>query len=356
MWVIHIMEIPEHNKCTSIECILPGTRKCKVVAATNMEPSFTLNEYSLYEVENVRAIGVTIREYHGWDVEVDTLCSGPIEQTYLYIDAYCDEAFAHWIMESSIHLVLWRELKIKYPGLKILSFNKKNYKASMYKAFDIDYSEISHTISIERNRVIFVKFASLADHSKPFLYEKLVKNFHTRLLEKSEVNKKDIDVLYLPRGSRENFMANDRTIQIQPILLDYIKHIPNSLIYYTDETTNMIDQINIVRRAKIIILNEGSSVIVNGYFSENADIIVLGGNGNNAHIWNPSPALLYYDSINRGNRYHHIPYEINIISIIYLLEHIKEGNAKPITPSRVICWKADCKYCPTQIYSQRALC
>ena len=98
-----------------------------------------------------------------------------------------------------------------------------------------------------------------------------------------------------------------------------------------------------------ILLNEGGNHGINGFFAENSHIIVLGGNGpgNGYHFQNPRPALIYYDSVKRGNLYYHISYSTPISTIMNLLKQVTEGSIKPFIPPPVNCWREDWKGCTT---------
>ena len=77
-----------------------------------------------------------------------------------------------------------------------------------------------------------------------------------------------------------------------------------------------------------VVLNEGGNHGINGFFAENSHIIVLGGNGpgDGYHFQNPRPALIYYDSVKRGNLYYHISYSTPISTIMNLLKQVNEES------------------------------
>jgi len=92
--------------------------------------------------------------------------------------------------------------------------------------------------------------------------------------------------------------------------------------FFTDTVKNIVDQVELVRRAKIIILNEASNMTINGFFAENSDIIVLGGLGGGHFLENPRPAHIYYDSVKRGNKYYHISYSASIDDMLNLIKKV----------------------------------
>ena len=156
-------------------------------------------------------------------------------------------------------------------------------------------------------------------------------------------------MLYLPRGTIENYREINNLYRIQSELIPLINQFSSSVTYFTDiSTNNMKDQINIVKRSKIIILNEGSNHGINGFFAENSHIIVLGGNGysNGTHFQNPRPALMYYDSVKRGNLYYHIEFHEPVQNVINLINTLQQGiYVTSFVAPTVTCWRENWKGC-----------
>lgn len=348
----HRMDLENHKECSLSQCKSQTSKKCRVFADINQVPTFFIKNYALYEILNVISIGIQHRDAYGWDVEYDSDVSGPIEHYYFYIDGIYNDVFPHWTLENSIYLVLFKELQTIYPSIKLLSFKEKNYKKCLYRAFNINETDIVTKIKHPRNKIIFTKSTSQADHHTPFLYMEHVSNFYKAIVDKTATREKNIDILYLPRGTSENSRTCD--IPIQAHLINHLSNLKNVVIYYTDSTQNMVDQVDLVRRAKVIILNEGGNHGVNGFFAHDSDIIVLGGNGNGCHFQNPCPALIYYDSIKRGNRYFHCPYHIPLPYFFYLLNAVLSKELKPEEPLKVSCWR-NCSMCDSAEYSKRPL-
>ena len=336
------MEVPGHEGCSPSGCLAPG-RKCCVVGANNQLPSFLLDDYLLYEIENVSAIHIRHRDCFGWDVEHDPRQKGPIRQTYLMLEGIYDEAFHHWIYETAIFFPLVRRLQERYPGLKLYSFHKKNYKESVYKAFDISSSQISYSIEEPRNRFLFIRCTSQADHTTPHLYREYVRRFYTALAP-ALAPPKDIELLYLPRGSSENI--RDFSIPVQPALLEALMPNPHVKVLFTDKTVDFREQIRWVQRAKVILLNEGTNCLVNGLFAVASRIVVLGGVGPEIgrHFQNPNPALVFSDTLRRGNRYFYIPYHLPPHHILFHLQQILHGLVPSERHPPVTCWKS-CHFC-----------
>jgi hypothetical protein len=257
----------------------------------------------------------------------------------LYIDGKADEPFGHWVFESGIFLPLYHRLKKQYPLLRLLSMNSKKYKQIFYNGFRLNQEDISSEVE-KTNTVIFVQWNSLGDHSIPRRYEFLnhAQSFYESLVTPKEKIKKSIDILYLPRGTKENYKSNDRHIPAQDTLLRSIcSHFPSTVIYNTDETTNVCEQIHLVRSSKILLLDYGSSLLVNGFFAEDCLIVVLGDFGH-IHCKNPKPYLLLQESLKRGCRYVYVPMECPADLLIgFLAESILKGFQ--IHTHRYNCWK-----------------
>lgn len=345
--------LDEHKSCSS-SCISTTGTKCKTVATFGSTPTFCIDDYYLYEVENVEQVGVQPHDNYGWDVSYSPDIQGEITNVYFCVDTIYNETWPHWVDESAIYLLLFEKLKKIYPSIKIYSLKKKLFKIPMYRAFDIQEEDIVFTIESKRNKFVFPHYISLADHRMPFLFMKHMSNFRNYIVSKCPTKEKDIDILYLPRGTKENSKGTDRTIPVQPMLIDFLSHLPNAKILYTDDTQNMIDQWDTVRRAKVVIVNEGGNHGINGFFAENSKILVLGGHGCGATFQNPSPALMYFDSVNRGNEYHHIEYTYPIHIVLQFLQGILQGVVLPIQTPKVTCWR-NCLFCKYQEYSQRPL-
>lgn len=342
-----------HEQCSPSSCISSTGQKCCLVGANNQEPSFKIVDYSLFEIENVQQVGMQHRDNYGWDVAYDATLAGKIEQFYFCIDGIYNQAWSHWVAESAYYLVLWDRLKTIYPGIKIYSLSPKNYKNAMYKSFNISPSDVVYSIEAKRNKFIFPSYGSWADHTRPFLFQKHMAIFYNYFVSKMQIREKDIDILYLPRGSRENNKGTDRKIAIQPALIDILSTMPNVRIFFTDETDNMLTQWELVQRARVILLNEGGNLLINGYFAKDSKIISLGGDGNHAHFQNPAPGLMYYDTIRRRNKYYHIPYEWPPILVVNMLIRLLTEDIQPVSLKPITCWR-NCKYCNYQDYIQHA--
>ena len=222
----------------------------------------------IYLVENVKETNFAFHVDHPKIINQLEKIEGKGEHHYYFsIETCSQDAFGHWVFESAIFFPLYFELKEKYPKLKILLKEQKNYKNLFFNHFGIE--GLSYELKLP-NTVIFPKFIHLSAIRNEFLSRFPLQEFLSHLLKNCPTLEKDIPILFLPRQSKENCYKNDRVCDYT----DIPEH--TSMIYNTDTTTVLQDQINLVRRAKTIILDYGSSFSVNGMFAENSRIIVLG--------------------------------------------------------------------------------
>jgi capsular polysaccharide biosynthesis protein len=245
----------------------------KIVGTNEGTPNFYIDEiYPIYIVNSVENIEPT---YVSWNVTVNNNIS---TDYYYCIDTINDEAFGHWVYESALYLVIYNKLKLIYPNIKIYIFSKRNFKISYFKAFDISIDDIVY--SLPKNNIVlfnnYITLSTLDSFNMEDKYNLYLENYYNYLINKSKPITHQYDVVYFPRGKLENFKGNDRIVFNQESIIGLVESYNNSLVYYTDNTTNIIDQINIIKQAKILILDYGSSFFVNSLFCSNQNIIILG--------------------------------------------------------------------------------
>jgi len=321
-----------------------------IIGENNKAPTFVIDDYSFYVQNGIRDISINHRDHYGWDITYSDIADSEVEEYYYYIDGIYNNVFPHWTLESSIYLHIFHKLKEKYPTIKILSFINKKYKNIGYEAYNIPQSCIVNKIETSKNKVIFIKCCSQADHTECELYLSHVRRWYNYLKNQRPIVKKDIDILYLPRGNIENSRDISDLSTLQSQLIPIINNYPGAKVYYTDiETKNIADQVEIIRRSKIILLNEGGNHGINGFFAENSHIVVLGENGPGGgyHFQNPRPALIYYDSLKRGNIYYHVPYSSSVNTILNILHNVVNGTVTSFVAPAVNCWREDWRGCRT---------
>lgn len=85
---------------------------------------------------------------------------------------------------------------------------------------------------------------------------------------------KTIEILILPRQINSN--SNQQSGQRISNCIDIINNIENIEILHTDTITDFKKQIEKIKKAKTIIVTDGSPYLLNGLFACNSKIIVLG--------------------------------------------------------------------------------
>ena len=209
------------------------------------------------------------------------------------------------------------------------------------------------------NTVFFTRWNSLGDHlperCDSFLQH--ARRFYKAFSPPISSIQKHLDFLYLPRGTKENFLSNDRLIPAQDTLLSLIpKHFLNSRIYNTDDTENIIDQILLIKSAKVILLDYGSSLLVNSFFAENTFFFVLGDFGH-IHCKNPKPYMLLEETLARGCHYCYLPVHWDAYQIISaILDAVHNGF--PTFQHHYTCWRHleghQCSHCENRTFSVRS--
>ena len=261
---------------------------------------------------------------------------------YFYIDCEQADAFGHWVFESAYLLPLFKLLQQKYSTIKLLSFKEKNFMNCMYKACNILETEVCHKIDNISNTVLFPECSHLAVHSNRKLFLKYIHSFYSLITSNIPPIKKTISVLYLPRGSRENFKPNDRTIPCQEQLIEALPHIiPESFVYFTDKLTDLKDQIAIIRSAKILIVDYGSNLMFNGFFAEDCKVLVIG--NHHRHIENPRTFDLIEESEKRGVLYYYLPASISAMEVAKAISVLLTQNIAPFQ-HKLQCWR-HCELC-----------
>ena len=321
VWRMGVAGISITNNLSPNEIILG----CPIYTVTNV-----------IKIENNQPTGIQSERF-GYNVlfeETDLLQGEPAY--YFYFDGIYSDAFGHWIFESAVVLFLWRELKKKYPSLKILTNLRRSYKDSVYRAFDIPEEDITYTME-KKNKVLFTRYLSFFDPTmNEAKYGVYLDEFYKALTQGREVQK-DISILYLPRGRLENYKGNDRIIENQHEIEELVRSYPGSQVYFTDQTKDMRNQIDMVRRARIVICDYGSNFSFNSFFCENAFILTLG--QDNAHTLFEMSRTIYNRILWRKNEVIQLPRQnqrnVGIstfsFSIQMICEKIKEAQSKGYT-------------------------
>ncbi len=235
------------------------------------------------QVRNVRKI-----EYSLLTRTVDCMPPPPLTEmapTFFIIDVLYDDAFGHWHAESAVFLHYWKVLTQNFPDLYLLLNKDRVYKRLALKAYDIPEERVLFggvsSLPLE-NLCIFPPLLLLNDLSIDLLPFSALWSSHILFLyEKAGLNtsavSKRIEILALPRQIRENYKLNDRVI---PGFVEFCKEVEQRIggyVLHTDEVADLLEQIRIVASSQIIVLDYGSSFLVNGSLANNSLLLVVNG-------------------------------------------------------------------------------
>jgi hypothetical protein len=249
------------------------------------------NIEGIQECNNVTSISyIGDGKLYGWNITVVPSTTGSVQYYYI-LDTTNENAFSHWVYESALFIPEYLELLKKYPTCKLAIKSKKSYKTLLFKYYNVPLENICLFEEIsDANTCFFHQYISLNDPNIPALFQNNVLRF--KELFSSIPNTKTISFLYLPRGIKENMTGvNDRKYNVQPILKEIITSM-GGVVYETDNTTDLREQIAMVRSSKCIILDYGSSLWVNGLFASDSRIICLN-IGWAQHLQFPSLEFIY---------------------------------------------------------------
>jgi hypothetical protein len=270
------------------------------------EDVINIGIYTYKTVNNV--IKYEYKNFDTWDITVDdaNTLSDTKKSYYLIIDAIFNDAFAHWVAESAIYLLLFIELKKIYPTIKLHLQSRRNFKQLICNHFGIHNDDIVLTIEPTNICMFPLPISSLNKKTICDTYIKHLDFFIQYIHSTINNEDKQINILLMPRQIKENFIGNDRAYDISDIsnkLLDNDKNI----ILNTDTIHTFQEQIDIVSKSKNIILHGGSGYFVNGLISKNATLIVLDATHHINQVCE-YPKMAHLDHLIRSNNIiHDIP-------------------------------------------------
>lgn len=240
----------------------------------NISPIEKIDEVNIYNLKNV----ISYKYYNkGYAIISDNNIVNSEHQYFLFeISAQqSQEAFAHWIIEGAIHIPIFKKIKCIYSNIKLHLHICKKFKTLFLNYFNINENDISYTLEPNNECFIPEPFTFFDNKSDCSLHFRYVVNFFNSIRPEI-LPEKDIDILFLPRQTKENFIDNNR-IHNTKQLEDAILLMNNCYVLHTDNITDIKDQINFILRAKNIIVTDGSPYLINSLISLNANIICIGG-------------------------------------------------------------------------------
>ena len=231
---------------------------------------------------------------------------------YLCIDTHND-SFAHWVFECGIYLPLFKLLKEKYPNLKIWLRIQRSYKILFMDYFAINSSDIVYSAEEGHNICYFPKPIMWLNANRNKQWEQQVEAFVSFF---SMDSKKEYKVCVLPRQSKENSKNCDRTYTVDNLIQGLDTNNISHTILETDKVSSLQTQIATIQKSEIVIVTDGSPYWVNGMFSTNAKIIILGHDCEK--LWHHHDRCRYLHSqiLNRDNEVYTVRYHRNTDTVI----------------------------------------
>lgn len=241
-----------------------------------------------------------------WIIEVDKNIKSSNISYYLIIDTLYHDAFFHWVAECAIYLPFFIRLKNKYPTLKLYLKEFKNFKKLFCDYFDIKQHDIVYNLDNSNVCIFPMPISALNIVELNENWKLHVDYFIWKLTSKYIDNQKNIQSIFLPRQSKENYKNNDRrynTIDIS----NNIEKSNNSVILNTDDIIDLNEQIKLVNSSSNVILTAGSAYFVNGLFCKNSHIILLDDSFNMPQINGYMKLKHIHNTICENNKVFFIP-------------------------------------------------
>jgi hypothetical protein len=234
-------------------------------------------------------------------------------EIYYIFDAPGGDAFGHWIFESFIFVDYFLEIKKLYPHVKIVTSNKKRYVYNFFKMLNIN-NDIVYSMN-KSNICFFSPVISLNDTNiDTIFFEHHIIKFVDKI--SSYINTYTIyNTIFLPRNTKDNFIQNDRIIHGSDNIEEHIIQIGGTSLN-TYELNNIKLQLNIINSFTNIILDWGSSLLVNGIFLKNKNIIILDNYRSFYQLKFPAISTIY-NLISKNNKLHLILPSDRSNTIIY---------------------------------------
>jgi len=242
-----------------------------VLTDTCDAPQERIGIYKIFTVKNVKSY-TNDTNFNSWIIDTFDETTDENMHMYFIIDTLFDRAFSHWVFECAVYLDLFLLLREKYPNIKLHLKNKRTFKLLFCRLFGIKEEDIVYTLE-SSNISIFPSPISFMNNTN--LPEEYVEQLRVFFLRFNEYKSKVVSpvTLIMPRQSKENYYGNDRSYKTDTIG-ESIKSTPYEY-FHTDTVTDLKDQINKVSSANTIIITDGSPLLVNGMFAQNARFMVI---------------------------------------------------------------------------------
>ncbi len=193
------------------------------------------------------------------------------KEIYYIIDTHTD-AFGHYFYESFIYYKNIIELNKLYSNVKIVTTNHKKYIKTLFKFFNI-HNEIIYELK-PNNICFFPMVFSLNNHKiNQSYFKELINEISNDINDKLPYVSEN-NIMLLPRNKKDNYAPNNRSIELIDLIEQHIIDI-GGIVLDTYTLNNIFYQFTILKNSNIIILDFGSSFLVNCIFLKHKKIIVI---------------------------------------------------------------------------------
>jgi len=244
------------------------------------EPNFSIEnmKYKMYKCDNVinyKFIRLTPEMDINIIVNIKPTNNA---QIYLILDCPGDDSFQHWVFETFIFFKLFEKINQLYSNVKILTSNTKKYVRNLLNFIGMK-NEIVYEIDNRDNICFIPPLSSLNRAIYVEIYKWGITNFINKIEGNIFIPKTRTNILFLPRNTKDNYGHNglyeDRrdANEVNYITDGVIKN--GGTVLNTYELNDLSYQFSIIRNSKNVILDYGSSFLVNGIVCKNQNIIIL---------------------------------------------------------------------------------
>jgi predicted SAM-dependent methyltransferase len=299
--------------------------------------NYEINEYKFNRYENVLNYNYprcspTLHINFSNEIKTNEL------NIYYVFDSPGHEAFSHWVFETFIFIDYFLEIHKIHPNIKIICTNKKRYISNCFKLFNIDNVIVDEINSSHKNVCFFSPILSLNDMNIDQLFFKnLITNFSNKIHTVIDSNVLYENFIFLPRNTKENYVGNDRIMHGAEDIEENIIRLGGSVLN-TYQINNVKIQFDMLNSFKTLIVEYGSSFLVNCIFQRNKKIIAL----DNYYLSSGSlgfPSLnIIYNFISTNNIVVLVsPKNGNTINFSDIEEHLSQSIASAKFIPRDVC-------------------
>jgi len=228
----------------------------------------------VYYVPNVLTYGTIAPEYDRIFIEqTDSQSTSDIFIIYTGMIP----ALGHWIYESFIYIFMYICMKESNTSLKLFVGPYTNYKCIFCKHIGINTNDILYEYPSSGANCFFpYPSLSLTQRSVNETHRSYIRALFMYFSSLHMPKVCTYTYTILPRQINFNYEFNNKKIPYNTII-PYIKKRGNLFtVLNTDELYDLSYQLNIIQSSKNIIVPDGSAFLLNGMFSRNSTLYVVG--------------------------------------------------------------------------------